>query len=142
MVVSRRVNFSTVRCVSILEVWKMADVATQENRIRSGPLMATVRLVTWAAPIALWLIHIFVIVPILNSLSGEAQFITAMDFFMVSALIMIGCLLLSTFVFFKKHSPADHSIATQSIVAILREGVILWANRRQSLKPRLSCSGI
>jgi hypothetical protein len=86
---------------------KMADVATQENRISSGPLIVTVRFLAWGAPIALWLIHIFVIVPILNSLSGDAQFITAMKFFTVSALIMIGCFVLAIFVYFKKHSPAD-----------------------------------
>ena len=84
----------------------MSRVKTQDS---AGPgfLIGTARLVTWAVPIVLWIIHVFVIVPALNSKSGDDQFLTAMQFFMGSALLMIGCFVLSLIVYFKDQSRAD-----------------------------------
>ena len=84
----------------------MSRVETQDPN-RAGVLIGTARLVTWAVPIVLWIIHVFVILPALNSKSGDDQFLTAMQFFMVSALLMLGCFVLSLVVYFKHQSRVD-----------------------------------
>jgi hypothetical protein len=85
----------------------MANVANQDRHITGGALIATARFVTWAAPITLWLVHIFVILPRLAQQSGEAKFIQAFGFFIVSGPIMIGCFILSLVVYFKGRSRYD-----------------------------------
>src|SRR5687767_1217548 len=85
----------------------MADIAAQENPTGDGALVMSVRVLTWATPIGLWLLHIFLIVPKLNSLSGDAQFVAAMQFFIVSALIMIGCFVISVIVYFMRRTRRD-----------------------------------
>ncbi len=73
----------------------------------TNALIVTGRMVTWAVPLVLWIIHIFVIIPMLNAQSGDAQFLTAMKFFMVSALLMLGCFVLSVVIYFKHQSRVD-----------------------------------
>jgi hypothetical protein len=70
----------------------------------SRALMQWARVVTWVVPICLWLVHIFIITPILNTQSGESKFITAMQFFMLSGLLMIACLLLCVIVISRRYS--------------------------------------
>jgi hypothetical protein len=84
----------------------MSRAGTQDPR-GAGVLIGTARLVTRAVPIVLWIIHVFVIVPVLNSKSGDDQFLTAMQFFMVSTSLMIGCFVLSLVVYFKHQSRVD-----------------------------------
>ena len=82
----------------------MSEVLSQERLSKRGGFLFYARLITFTVPLVLWLVHIFVIVPILNTQSGDAQFIFGMDFFVISALIMIGCFFLSVFVSFKRHT--------------------------------------
>lgn len=84
----------------------MANVANQDRPITGGALIATARFVTWATPITLWLFHIFVILRLAQQ-SGEAKFIQAFGFFIVSGPIMIGCFILSLVVYFKGRSRFD-----------------------------------
>ena len=85
----------------------MSELAAQQPSTRDGALVTGVRIVTWLTPIFLWLIHIFIIVPSLNLLSGDAQFIAALRFFMLSALVMIGCFVISVVVYFARRAPRD-----------------------------------
>jgi len=87
--------------------WEMMSRVEIQDPRGTGVPLCTARLVTWAVPIVLWIIHVFVIVPALNSKSGDDQFLTAMQFFMVSALLMIGCFVLSLVVYFKHQSRVD-----------------------------------
>jgi hypothetical protein len=66
----------------------MADVTVHEHSPSSGVLITIARLFTWLTPVALWIIHVFVIVPLINAHSGEAQFITAFGFFIVSVRLL------------------------------------------------------
>ncbi len=85
----------------------MSRVVNQDQPTGASVLIVTVRFVTWAVPIILWIIHVFVIVPILNTKSGDAQFLTAMRFFMASGLLMLGCFVLSVVNSFKHRSRLD-----------------------------------
>jgi hypothetical protein len=78
----------------------MPEVTTHERPIGDA-LVAVARFITWATPIILWLVHILIILPRLAQQSGEAKFIQAFGFFIVSGPIMIGCFILSLFVYFK-----------------------------------------
>lgn len=51
----------------------------------------TVDVVLIAVPIALWCAHIFWLLPLLGTILGERQFITAAQFFVGSGAIMIVC---------------------------------------------------
>ena len=84
-----------------------SKVATQDHPSGASVLIVTARFVTWATPIILWIIHVFVIVPILNTKSGDDQFLIAMRFFMVSGLLMLGCFVLSVLIYFKHRSRLD-----------------------------------
>jgi hypothetical protein len=97
---------ASVRCLSPGAQKMMSRVETQDPN-RAGVLISTARLVTWAVPIVLWIIHVFVILPALSSKSGDDQFLTAMQFFMVSTLLMLGCFVLSLVVYFKHQSRVD-----------------------------------
>jgi hypothetical protein len=55
--------------------------------------MKTLRTITPAVPIAAWLIHIFIIVPLISMESGERQFILATSFFIYAGSAMILCLI-------------------------------------------------
>ena len=86
----------------------MAERATKESPAGDGAAVTSVRILTWAAPIVLWLIHLFVILPKLNAQpSGETRFIHAMGFFMWSALVMIGCFVISLVVYIVRRSRRD-----------------------------------
>jgi hypothetical protein len=82
----------------------MPESINHSNDARA--LIAIARVITWAVPIALWLVHVFVIVPRLNAEAGDAQFLTAVHFFRVSGLLMIGCFGLSIALYFRKQSRA------------------------------------
>jgi hypothetical protein len=69
--------------------------------------MAAGRVITWAVPIGLWLIHVFVIVPLLNTRSGDAQFLMALHFFQLSGLLMIICFGLSLGLYLRSQSRTD-----------------------------------
>jgi hypothetical protein len=96
-----------VRCLSPVQQSEMMSRVETQDPKGAGVLIGAARLVTWAVPMVLWIIHVFVIVPALNSKSGDDQFLTAMQFFMVSALLMIGCFVLSLVVYFKHQSRVD-----------------------------------
>ena len=102
----RRVN-SNVRCRPNLLVLLMADAAIHDRPTNSGGLITLARLITWITPVALWIIHIFVIVPRINSQSGEAQFITAIGFFIVAGPIMIIAFIVSVLVLIHGRSRRD-----------------------------------
>jgi len=86
----------------------MAELAAQPNPAGDGAVVKSVRLLTWTTPIALWLVHLFVILPRLSAQpSGEARFIQATGFFMWSALVMIGCFVISLVVFIVRRSRRD-----------------------------------
>jgi hypothetical protein len=63
--------------------------------------MKTLRTITLIIPITAWLIHIFIIVPLLSMESGERQFILAINFFIIAGTAMIICLLTSIVLLFK-----------------------------------------
>jgi hypothetical protein len=90
-----------------LGTFSMAHVANQDRLITGGALITSARFVTWAAPIVLWLVHILIIFPRLAQQSGEAKFIQAFGFFIIAGPIMIGCFILSLFVYFKGRSRYD-----------------------------------
>ncbi len=85
----------------------MSDSATDEPVVASRTILVTGRVVSWAVPIVLWLIHLFVIVPLLSARSGDAQFLLAMHFFQVSGMLMIFCFGLSLGIYLKSLSRAD-----------------------------------
>jgi hypothetical protein len=85
----------------------MSDSEIQINSAVTGPLIASARMVTWAVPIMLWLIHVLVIVPMLNARSGDAKFLLAMHFFQVSGLLMIVCFGLSLGLYLRSLSRTD-----------------------------------
>lgn len=81
----------------------MSDSVTPIN---TRTIIAAGRVITWAVPIMLWLVHVFVIVPLLNARSGDAQFLMAMRFFQVSGLLMIICFGLSLGLYLRSPSRA------------------------------------
>lgn len=85
----------------------MADAATHDHPTNSSVLITLARLLTWITPVALWAIHILVIVPRINSEPGEAQFITAVGFFMVAGSIMIVAFIVSLVVLMQGRSRRD-----------------------------------
>ena len=85
----------------------MADAAINDHPTNSGVLITLARLLTWITPVALWVIHIFVIVPRINTQSGEAQFITAVGFFFVAGPIMIVAFIVSVLVLIRSRSRRD-----------------------------------
>jgi hypothetical protein len=104
---SARVN-SSVRCHFISsERFQWLTLSTKNRHIASAALIASGRLVTWITPVALWIVHVFVIVPRLNTESGEPQFITAIGFFMVAGPIMIVSFIVSVFVYLSRKSRGD-----------------------------------
>ena len=92
----------------------MSDSMTPNVRVFSA-LIAVGRVVSWAVPIILWLVHVFVIVPLLNARSGDAQFLMAMHFFQVSGMLMIVALSPGlSFIFFARGDSAIfHSFVIQ-----------------------------
>jgi hypothetical protein len=52
-------------------------------------------LVLVAIPLLIWCVHILYLVPRLENLSGDAQFLKAMYFFAACAVIMMACELLA-----------------------------------------------
>jgi hypothetical protein len=82
----------------------MSDAVAKGNLNKPNGAILGARIVTWVVPIMLWVIHIFVIVPILNTQGGDAQFLSAMYFFVVSGLLMIGCLLISLLIYVRNQS--------------------------------------
>jgi hypothetical protein len=85
----------------------MSESTTRDPVIPSTTIIAVGRVITWAVPIMLWLIHMFVIVPLLNARSGDAQFLMALQFFQVSGLLMIICFGLSLGLYLRSQSRAD-----------------------------------
>lgn len=85
----------------------MSDTATDEPVIATRTMLATGRVISWAVPIILWLIHVFAIVPLLNARSGDAQFLLALHFFQVSGTLMIFCFGVSLGLYLKSMSRAD-----------------------------------
>src|SRR5262245_12394247 len=85
----------------------MTELSTQQPQSGDGAVVMSVRVLTWATPIVLWLIHLFVILPKLNAESGERRFIQAMGFFMWSGLVMIGCFIISLVVYIVRRSRRD-----------------------------------
>ena len=86
----------------------MTELAAQQPQTGDGALVMSVRVLTWATPILLWLIHFFVILPKLNAQpSGEARFIQATGFFMWSGMVMIGCFIISLVVLIVRRSRQD-----------------------------------
>ena len=63
--------------------------------------MEILRYITLGVPITAWLIHIFIIVPLLSMRTGDDKFILAVNFFMIAGLAMIICLLVSTIILLK-----------------------------------------
>ncbi len=59
------------------------------------------------APVSIWLVHIFILVPHLGSQSGDAAFISAVTFFMVAALIMLICFVLSIILLIKNEKASS-----------------------------------
>lgn len=53
------------------------------------------RLNTFLVPLASWLIHIFIIVPLISMESGDGKYIVAFLFFMIAGAAMIICLIIS-----------------------------------------------
>jgi hypothetical protein len=58
-------------------------------------IIKILRFAVLAVPIAIWLIHIVIILPIISAKSGDDTFITAASFFSIAAALMIVCLLIS-----------------------------------------------
>lgn len=85
----------------------MSDSLTQNQVVAARTIIVTGRVTTWSVPIMLWLVHAFVIVPLLNARSGDAQFLMALHFFQVSGLLMIVCFGLSLGVYLKSQSRMD-----------------------------------
>jgi hypothetical protein len=85
----------------------MSESTTRDPVIPSTTIIATGRVITWAVPIMLWLIHMFVIVPLLKARSGDAQFLMALHFFQVSGMLMIICFGLSLGLYLRSQSRAD-----------------------------------
>jgi len=85
-----------------------SELAAQTDHAGDGVVVTSVRVLTWTTPIALWLVHLFVVLPQLNAQpSGEARFIQAIGFFMWSALVMIGCFVISLVVVIVRRSRRD-----------------------------------
>lgn len=80
------------------DVTQLADAVIHDRPTNSGVLITLARLLIWITPVTLWIIHIFVIVPRMNTQSGEAQFITAIGFFIVAGSIMIVAFIVSLLV--------------------------------------------
>lgn len=74
--------------------------------------MKILRYITLLVPITAWLIHIFIIVPLISMESGEGQFYLAMTFFIFAGSAMILCLILSIGILFKDW-------AGRNVVAVL-----------------------
>ena len=86
----------------------MTELIARQRPTGDGALVMSVRVLTWAIPIVLWLTHLFVILPKLNAQpSGEARFIQAMGFFIWSGMVMIGCFIISMVVFIVRRSAQD-----------------------------------
>jgi hypothetical protein len=69
--------------------------------------MRVLRFITLGVPISLWMIHVFLILPILKTQSGDAKFLTAFQFFFVSATLMLCCLIISLVMFARNKTPIN-----------------------------------
>jgi hypothetical protein len=85
----------------------MSESTTQDPVIPTTAIVTIGRIVSWAVPIILWLVHVFVMVPLLNARSGDAQFLMAMHFFQVSGMLMILCFGLSLGLYLRSLSRLD-----------------------------------
>jgi hypothetical protein len=81
--------------------------STSQDPVIPTRIIAAGRVISWAVPIMLWLIHVFVIVPLLNARSGDAQFLLAVHFFQVSGMLMIVCFGLSLGLYLRSLSRTD-----------------------------------
>jgi hypothetical protein len=57
--------------------------------------MKILRAITFIVPIASWLIHIFIVVPLISMEKGDMRYIVAFVFFMMAGSAMIICLIIS-----------------------------------------------
>ena len=64
--------------------------------------MKILRAITFIVPITAWLVHIFIIVPLVSMESGEGKFILSMLFFTVAGAAMVLCLLISIVLLFRE----------------------------------------